>query len=308
MTGRELERLDTLAVRSWLGRAVHALERACTTINVLNVFPVPDSDTGTNMLSTLRSAAARADEDRARTVFGIADAAASGALSGVCGSSGVILAGYLRGFADGLTGLVDADGGPLAWALAVAADSAYAAVSDPLDGTILSVARAAALAAGQEDSGPVAAVINGAAVAARAALADTTGQVPALASADVVDAGGQGLVVLLDVLAEVAGTGVRPALPAAGTEATVRPHSVPTLTYAYEVQYLLEAPADAMPALRERLEEIGDSVAVVAGADRHNVHVHVDDVGAAIEAALDLGRPSRIRVTHFSDLISAGEG
>ena len=307
MTGRELERLDAEAFRSWLAHAVHALERACTTINALNVFPVPDRDTGTNMLLTLRSAAARADEGRAGTVFSVADAAASGALSGACGSSGVILAGYLRGFAHGLTGLVDADGGALSRALGAAADSARAAVSDPLDGTILSVARAAALAAGKADSGPLAAVINGTAVAARAALADTTRQVPALAAADVVDAGGQGLVVFLDVLAEVAGTGVRPALPAAVTDTIVRPHSARTLTYAYEVQYLLDAPADAMPALRARLEEIGDSVAVVAAADRHNVHVHVDDVGAAIEAALDLGRPSRIRVTHFSDQNSAGE-
>jgi hypothetical protein len=124
---------------------------------------------------------------------------------------------------------------------------------------------------------------------------------------------------MLDVLADVtdavtaavtdtvtaAITDTGPPVWAAATTAAHDP-SAP-LAFAYEVQYTLEAPAAVVPALRARLDKLGDSVAVSTGADRHNVHVHVNDVGAAIEAALDLGRPSRIRVTRFSDRISGGD-
>ena len=305
MPVRPLERLDAESVQGWFGRAAEALERACTAINALNVFPVPDRDTGTNMLVTMRSAAAAAQAAATPSASGVADAGARGALSGACGNSGVILAGYLRGLADGLDDRVTADGDALATALVAAADSAYSAVQHPLEGTILSVARAAALAARKDESAPVAGVARSAASAAMAELADTTAQLPALTTAGVVDAGGQGLVVVLDVLAQVA----------AGVGALTRPvivnssvvEQAPTrVEFAYEVQFLLDAPADALPVLRTRLTQFGDSVAVVAGADRHTVHAHVNDVGAAIEAALDLGRPSRIRVTHFDDKQNAG--
>jgi hypothetical protein len=157
----------------------------------------------------------------------------------------------------------------------------------------------------------VATVTRAAAKGAAAELACTTARVPALAAAGVVDAGGQGLVLMLDVLADVtdavtaAITDTGPPVWAAATTAAHDP-SAP-LAFAYEVQYTLEAPAAVVPALRARLDKLGDSVAVSTGADRHNVHVHVNDVGAAIEAALDLGRPSRIRVTRFSDRISGGD-
>ena len=295
---RPLERLDAESVQGWFGRAADALERAATAINALNVFPVPDRDTGTNMLVTMRSAAAAAQAAATPSTSGVADAGARGALRGACGSSGVILAGYLRGLADGLADRVTADGPALAGALAAASDSAYAAVQHPLEGTILSVARAAALAARKDDPGAVSGVAEAAAAAATAELAATTARLPMLTSAGVVDAGGQGLVVVLDVLAHVTAGVAAMAQPVTVDVSVAEPVST-RLEFAYEVQFLLEAPVDALPVLRTRLTHLGDAVAVVAGADRHNVHVHVNDVGAAIEAALDLGRPSQIRVTRF---------
>ena len=305
MPVRPLERLDAESVQGWFGQAAQALERACTAINALNVFPVPDRDTGTNMLLTMRSAAAAALAAATPSASGVANAGARGALRGACGNSGVILAGYLRGLADGLDDRVTADGEALATALVAAADSAYSAVQQPLEGTILSVARAAALAAGKDDAAPVAGVARAAASAATAELADTTSQLPALRTAGVVDAGGQGLVVVLDVLVHVTSGVSGVAQPVIVDSSVVDQASTP-LQFAYEVQFLLDAPADALPVLRERLTQVGDSVAVVAGADCHRVHVHVNDVGAAIEAALDLGRPSQIRVTHFNDEQNAG--
>lgn len=305
MPVRPLERLDAESLQGWFGHAAEALERACTAINALNVFPVPDRDTGTNMLITMRSAAAAAQAAATPSAAGVADAGARGALRGACGNSGVILAGYLRGLADGLADRVTADGEALATALVAAADSAYSAVQQPLEGTILSVARAAALAARKDDSAPVAGVARSAASAATAELADTTSQLPALTTAGVVDAGGQGLVVVLDVLAHLA-DGVGAMTQPVIVNSSVVGQATRPVEFAYEVQFLLDAPASALSVLRARLTHFGDSVAVVAGADRHTVHVHVNDVGAAIEAALDLGRPSQIRVTHFDDQQNAG--
>lgn len=308
-----LERVDGQAARRWVGQAAAALELAAPEINALNVFPVPDHDTGTNMALTLRSAAA-AVEHATGGASEVTDAAAAGALAGACGSSGVILAAYLRGFATALHGRDAADGPALVAALAGASDSAFAAVSAPLEGTILSVARAAAEACAvlrapetrSDDSAPVATMASAAAAGARVELTHTTAALPALAAAHVVDAGGRGLVVLLDALVDVT-HGVSASVSAAiraGTVATPRADTPPR--FAYEVQYVLDAPVDALRALCDHLEQLGDSVVVVTGRHRHNVHVHVNDIGAAIEAALDVGRPSDIRVTHFGDQIAAG--
>ena len=186
---------------------------------------------------------------------------------------------------------------------------------------MLSVARAAALAAQEhvvpcapDDVVPIApeqpaawVAAAAAAAGAGAALAETTAQVPALAAAGVVDAGGQGLVVALQALAAVTAGDSPLSSPGVAAGRAVANASPTWLPFAYEVQYALHAPADALPVLRTRLDQLGDSVAIVNGGEVHNVHVHVNDVGAAIEASLDLGRPSRIRVTRFGDQIATGE-
>jgi hypothetical protein len=296
--------IDADALRAWSRRAADALGVGCDPIDALNVFPVADADTGSNMVLTMQAAAAAAERAGAAGggLAAVADAMASGSLAAARGSSGVILSRYLHGIAAAFADTHAADGATLQQALTAAAEAAYAAVNEPVAGTILSVAAAAAKAAREVDPVDVPVLLKAAASAAHDELARTTEQLPALAAAGVVDAGGQGLVVVLDALVDVV-TGVddspRPQIapgPAVGTSATS--------SFAYEVQYLLAAPIDVLPALRERLGQLGHAVAVVSGADLHNVHAHVDDVGAAIEAGAALGRPSRISVHRFADQVA----
>jgi DAK2 domain fusion protein YloV len=192
-----------------------------------------------------------------------------------------------------------AGGRALAWALAEAARAARSVVDKPVEGTVLSVADAAARAATLIDSDELAAVARAAARGAAEALARTPEQLPVLAAAGVVDAGGRGLCVLLNALVEVV-TGAAPAagpLPAP-VRAPVR--ETGSSDFAYEVQYLLDAPA--VDTLKTTLAGLGDSLVVVdAGDQTWNVHVHVNDIGAAIEAGIVAGRPYRIAVTRFAD-------
>ncbi|MFJ8008018.1 DAK2 domain-containing protein [Streptomyces fagopyri] len=344
--------LDALAVRTWCGLALEALGRAREEIDAINVYPVADGDTGTNLYLTVESAAAAveavfaghetvaaAGAGRASAAGGrptLADAVramAHGALIGARGNSGTILAQLLRGMAlvlaaDGESAHTGAGG--LRLALRQAADSAREAVAHPVEGTVLTVAAAAAEAAGgaEGDCGTVArAAYDG----ARAALVATPTQLPVLARAGVVDAGGRGLVAVLAALVEtftgespragwalgeaharvtvaaVTGTGVAGGARPADADAAGAGYADPGCADdrpddggpAFEVIYLLEAQDTAVTRLRDRLDRLGDSLVVVGGDGLWNVHVHVDDAGAAVEAGVEAGRPHRIRITHF---------
>jgi uncharacterized protein len=324
-----LTRLDGPSVARWVTAARDGLEAAREEIDELNVYPVPDGDTGTNLHLTV-AAAAEALTDRAfvgddtetPTPARLMTALAHGALMGARGNSGVILSQLLRGVADGLAGVSGpVDAARLAAALTVGARAAYDAVAVPVEGTMLTVAREAAAsavtAADNPADGSLAAVVTAAADGARAALARTPEQLDVLRRAGVVDAGGRGVCVLLDALAGVVTGAEPPPVPtrvASAVTAAARPRSGldvedpagpgPT----YEVMYLLDAPADAIPPLREALGPLGDSLVVVGGEPTWNVHVHVDDVGAAVEAGIQAGRPHRIRITHFADAARADTG
>ena len=305
MPGQALAAVDVAAFQRWCRRSADALAVACARIDALNVFPVADRDTGTNMLLTMQAAAAAAELATADHPADVAHAAAAASLPAARGSSGVILSRFLHGLAAGLAAADQADGGAFQAALTSAADAAYAAVNDPVEGTILSVARAAAKSAREADPTTLSEVARTAVAGARDELARTTQQLPALAAAGVVDAGGQGLVVLLEALADTVEDVTAPPVPAVASPSTVA-WAVDAPTYAYEVQYLLEAAVEALPALRQRLQGLGDAVAVVSGAaGTHNVHAHVDDVGAAIEAGIETGRPHHITVSRFADQAAA---
>ncbi|MFI5864842.1 DAK2 domain-containing protein [Streptomyces sp. NPDC051546] len=313
--------LNAEAVRTWSSLSLAALGRAREDIDAINVYPVADADTGTNLYLTAESA----DRELGDLLAGVTDgtagatlpeavrAFAHGALIGARGNSGTILAQLLRGVADVL-GDEPAGRDParlLAQALTRAAEEAYRAVAHPVEGTMLTVATAAARAA--EAAAGAAAGLTGTAAdvagaaydGARAALAETPGQLAALGRAGVVDAGGCGLVAVLGALWQAL-SGREPAPePVRGRAVPVpRPqepcaeeHGGP----AYEVIYLLEAPETEVDRLRTRLDALGDSLVVVGGDGLWNVHVHVDDPGAAVEAAVVAGRPYRIRITHFGD-------
>lgn len=322
-------RLHAAAVRAWTEASLAALGEDRAAIDALNVFPVPDGDTGTNMFLTVESACAAVDAafdaaeaaGRRPDTSEVASAMSRGALLGARGNSGVILAQIIRAVAGVLS---EADDGAVlsaelvARALRAASDDAYAAVSRPVEGTILTVARAAADAA--EDAcgtgSELVPVIERAVAAAHEALAGTTEQLPALRDAGVVDAGGQGLVVVYDALLDVV-TGVRRRRPGVAARTKLpAPHIVhggpggsggePS----YEVMYLVTAPHDRVAALRERLDALGDSLMVTGDDATWNVHVHVHDAGAAIEAGLAIGPLERIRVTYLAaaTLPHAGRG
>jgi len=298
-----LEALDADAVRSWSRAAVAALAVHRAEIDALNVFPVPDSDTGSNLLTTLRAADAELAQSGAADAPAALAALAAGAAQGALGNSGFIVSQVLRGLADAAAAAGRWDAASLAAGLDVGATLARAAVVSPTEGTVLSVARAAAAGA---RGGGLGDVVSGAVLAADAALQQTPAQLAELAAAGVVDAGGRGLLVVLAALARTV-TGVEPELtpvlvPAGAVERR-REQGAPE--FGFEVQYLLAADGaadDAVVKLRHRLAELGDSVAVVAtGEGAWNVHVHVNDVGAAIEAGLEAGRPHQIGVVRFAD-------
>ncbi|HEV2891328.1 MAG TPA: DAK2 domain-containing protein [Frankiaceae bacterium] len=300
-----LDRLDAAAVRRWLSAAHRALVTHQREIDDLNVYPVPDGDTGTNLVLTMASVSSALD-GAAADLAGTLNAAARGALLGARGNSGVILSQLLRGIADAAGA---GSAGDVRKALRRATELAYAAVAAPVEGTILSVARAAADAADEVAGDDLCDVVRAACEAAAEALRLTPSQLPALAAAGVVDAGGRGLCVVLDALRSVV-TGEEVAVE---PEPLVsRPRSALAVAresgseeYAYEVQYLLDAVST--DALRERLAGLGDSLVVVGGDGLWNVHVHVNDVGAAVEAGIEAGRPYRIAVTRFADQIAASE-
>ncbi|GAA1963204.1 DAK2 domain-containing protein [Nocardioides panacihumi] len=301
--------LDLAVVARFAELATDALGAAREEIDALNVYPVPDGDTGTNMFLTLSAARDALQEagDRGRTAA--LEAFAKGALLGARGNSGVILAEILGAVVRRLAR--QAEGEPtavvVAEALGEATEASYAAVGTPVEGTILTVLRAAGEAAMERAKGPeprTGEVLCAAAAAAREALARTPDQLPVLRDAGVVDAGGRGLTAILDA-AETALTGRRPS-PVAPT---VTPHrTIPTPHPgapvdpggpSFEVMYLLDAPADTVASLRERLAALGESLVITGSDGLWNVHVHVDDAGAALEAGVAAGRPHRIRVTHL---------
>ncbi len=298
-----LDSLDGAAVHRWCAAALAALRRHQREIDQLNVYPVPDGDTGTNLVLTLAAAGdALADGPVDDGPGGALRRMARGALLGARGNSGVITAQLLGGLADALGPVPAVGGAALAGALERAAGACYAAVAEPVEGTLLSVARAAAEAAGELGSDELATVVKAAAEGAARALARTPEQLPVLARAGVVDAGGRGLCVLLDALVEVV-TGVAPAdAPVRPARPLLVPRETGSTGYAYEVQYLLDAPDAAVAELRTRLAGLGDSLVVVgAGDGTWNVHVHVNDAGAAVEAGIEAGRPHRISITRFAD-------
>jgi uncharacterized protein len=297
--------------------ATDALADAREEIDALNVYPVPDGDTGTNMYLTvsaardaLREATGGGDPDTDR-VAALA-ALSRGALLGARGNSGVILSEMLGALCRRIAQSTpdERNAQIVADALQRAADASYAAVGTPVEGTILTVARAASDAANERMAGPkprARDVFAAAAQGAREALARTPDLLPVLRDAGVVDAGGRGLSVILDA-AETVLTGRRPVpstmparrvpvLPSSAAHAADLVEGGPS----YEVMYLLDAADDRIPVLKKTLGGLGDSLVVVGNEGLWNVHVHVDDVGAAIEAGIEAGRPHRVRVTHFAE-------
>jgi DAK2 domain fusion protein YloV len=277
-------------------------------INRLNVYPVPDGDTGTNMALTIESVVAELDalgEDPSMSE--VCGAVAHGSLMGARGNSGVILSQLLRGLVEKFKVLEEIDPATLADALAHADELARQAVVRPIEGTILSVAKAGALGA-KSDTSSLANLARAARIAASEALAYTPEQLPVLKQAGVVDSGGTGLLLMFDALCfHVAGD----PLPIAPDAESITVHVQENVAHSgddiadlrYEVMYLLDADDQKIPAFRDVWSGLGDSIVIVGGDGLYNCHIHTDDIGGSIEAALDAGRPREIRVTDLAEQV-----
>ena len=277
-------------------------------INRLNVYPVPDGDTGTNMLLTVESVLVELEqlnEDASMSL--VCHAIAHGSLMGARGNSGVILSQLLRGLMERFRSWDEISPELLAESLEHADVLARQAVVRPVEGTILSIARAGALGA-REATGSLTNEVRAARDRAREALAHTPEQLAVLKQAGVVDAGGAGLLLLFDALCKVVADDTLPEAPPLESivvhlDDRPDPHVLGVADLRYEVMYLLDADDAKMHAFREVWTGIGDSIVIVGGDGLYNCHIHTDEIGAAIEAALDAGRPREIRITDLSEQI-----
>jgi DAK2 domain fusion protein YloV len=307
-------------LRRAFAAATSCLERYRDAINSLNVFPVPDGDTGTNMLLTMRSALEKCPETSGVSAGSAASGLAEGAFWGARGNSGVILSQFFRGFAEALQGEAVCDGPGLARALKLATDAAYRSVTKPVEGTMLTVIRAASTsvqngAAGGEGANALY-LWERAFRSAAAALYLTPSQLPVLEEAGVVDAGGMGVVVIMGgALCSLAGRDqelVDQAVAACCVEPLSLDSSQAQLDadyldstmespWGYCIQYLIEGEGLAAERVREGIGEVMTESAVVVGDGRYvMVHAHAADPGLALSYGASLGDLHQIKIENMS--------
>lgn len=289
--------------------ASNTLSKAKQSVDELNIFPVPDGDTGTNMSMTMANAARELARLAEPTVSEAADVASAALLRGARGNSGVILSLLFRGFSKGLKGKEEASGADLADALTLGVEAAYKAVMKPTEGTILTVAREAAeqgraaAAAGADPN----AVWETICVEAEASLKRTPELLPVLKKAGVVDAGGQGLCIILRAMQKVFEGGA--VEDGAVTEKSTKTKSASAagsfetdikFTYCTEFIVAREKGNDRDPLrLRAYLESIGDCVVVVDDEEIIKVHVHTNDPGKALSEGVKYGQFETVKVENM---------
>lgn len=293
------------------------------TVDELNVFPVPDGDTGTNMSMTINAGRRELELLEDPTVEKAADVAASALLRGARGNSGVILSLLFRGFSKGLKGKTEANGQDFAHALTIGVEAAYKAVMKPTEGTILTVAREAAEAATEFalTTNDPELVFEEIVRAAKESLLTTPELLPVLKKAGVVDAGGQGFVYILEGMLSVIKSGKviqtmqkekAAARPAQTSSANVVAEADHDIKFGYCTEFIVDKAAGCPDALQLRayLESIGDSVVCVEDDDIIKVHVHTNEPGNAIQAGLKFGQLINIkidnmRVQHQNKIVEA---
>lgn len=276
--------LDGHRLNDWATRAVAELSSRRAEINALNVFPVPDADTGSNMTHTMEAALAEVNKlESTEDISLVAQALAVGSVRGARGNSGLVLSQVLRAIASSATnGVIDSEA--IARALGMAVYLVDRAIADPVEGTIITVLRASAVAAGADD-GDLHSVVAAAVAAARKALANTPSQLAVLRDAGVVDAGGAGLLVLLEALnAEIEGDiAPAPATPEAQVSDT-------------ELEVMFFFTGD-LEELEKTLTGMGNSLILARADDTSaNVHIHSNTAGPVIEAAFAAGEVTNLRL------------
>ena len=309
--------MDAAAFREMFLCANAALEENKQTINELNVFPVPDGDTGTNMSLTMNAAAIELSKKSHSEIGAAADCVASALLRGARGNSGVILSLLFRGIAKSLKGKECATASDFSAALTAGVDAAYKAVMKPAEGTILTVSRMAALAAVEfaKDNDDMELMFDCLLQAAKGALADTVNQNPVLQRAGVVDAGGEGFVVIMDaMLAWMQGRAAAPvtaAVPAAVpvSGANFSEFDTGEITFAYCTEFIVARENQKSPELlRSFLENLGDCVVVVSDDEIVKVHVHTNVPGDVLTEALTYGPLQTVKIENMRNQHTALSG
>ena len=301
--------MDGDALRNLVAAGEAALARNVEAVNALNVFPVPDGDTGTNMLLTLRAVQEEAVKAAGGSAGVAAGAIARGALLGARGNSGVILSQFFQGMARALEGCQEVDSPLLVQAFQEGASSAYRAVSQPVEGTMLTVIEATAQAmqeaklSGQDDlSGLLQVAVDG----CRAAVLQTPEQLPVLKSAGVVDAGGQGFALILEgALRQLQGeepgaVSIETVLPAATVQESFLTAAESEL-YGYCTQVMVSGSSLDPDAIRARVSEMADSTVVVGDSTLVKVHAHTFDPGPILSLGVSLGTLSQVKIENIDE-------
>jgi DAK2 domain fusion protein YloV len=299
-------------LRDMFAAATLWLEKSASAIDALNVFPVPDGDTGTNMLLTMRSTVEEAQRVSDASASAVMQAMAHGALMGARGNSGVILSQIMRGLAKGLDGKTHLDGEDLALSLQEACSLAYKAISRPVEGTILTVLREAAEAARgkSNNNGDLISVMEATVSAARESVAKTPKLLPVLREADVVDAGGQGLYIILEgalrflkgesdqmqqQTPQIIGSKVPLPITASAQQDEVK------FAYGYCLEFLLKGDKLNREHIQRKLEKKGESVVMAGDENTMRVHLHTFDPGDVLRYATSQGVLHGVKIQNMDD-------
>ena len=274
-------------------------------VNALNVFPVPDGDTGTNMSATFKAAVKEIENLNSVSIGETSKKLAKGALMGARGNSGVILSQILRGISKGLEGKEEVDSVELAIAIKEGSNSAYKAVMRPTEGTILSVIRAAAEAAIETDEKDIVKFMEVVVTEAKVMLDKTPDLLPALKKAKVVDSGGMGLYIILkgmyDALKDDIKAEIKDIKPSEAKMQGAQGTEDIDIKFGYCTEFIILSDASNANAFKADIESMGDSMIVVGYEDIIKVHIHTNDPGAVLAKAVKLGELSKIKIDNMRE-------
>jgi len=287
--------------------ANNMLEEQKEIVNALNVFPVPDGDTGTNMSMTFRSAVMEVKNYSGNSIGEVSKLVSRGALMGARGNSGVILSQILRGMAKGFEHKSEVDAKEFGDALMEGANAAYKAVMKPTEGTILTVIRAAGESASKSEAADIGGLMGDVCSHSLVILNKTPEMLPVLKKAKVVDAGGKGLLILLEGMRDVLVKNIE-AVEIWEVKAEAVPAEIldqgeveQEIQYGYCTEFFIKSEDADLELFKDKLEKIGDSIIVVGSDDIVKVHVHTNEPGYVLSEALKLGELSKIKIDNMRE-------
>ena len=275
-------------------------------VNALNVFPVPDGDTGTNMSMTFKAAVKEIENINSSSIGEISKKLAKGALMGARGNSGVILSQILRGISKGLEGKTDVDSSELAVAFFEGSKAAYKAVMRPTEGTILSVIRAASEAAVASEAKDIVDFMDEVTKEAKVMLDNTPELLPALKKAKVVDSGGMGLYIILQGMYEALKDGIEAEIkditaPKESGKVGAQSTEDIDIKFGYCTEFIILGDAKHAKEFQDKIESLGDSMIVVGYDDVIKVHIHTNDPGRVLSHAVQVGELSKIKIDNMRE-------